>query len=552
MFTEQPAPPSPVTEVQVQRADATLAQTDAPVPAASRVATPEALPTPVAEPVAPPAPAPVAEPTPAPAPTPSAAPAAPAVSAEAAKAQRQREVEQTLLELTRKAQAQQQEQQQQQAAIDTAKYGEAGELEAAEKVINNPALPANVRAALMKRLQAKQGKGTLAQKPGKPGKPAIAPTAPTEIGRSQDESSNARDYTTAPLVPFSQAQLQARLGQLIGRNLNFAFPLSVSAPITSMFGWRIHPISGLPRFHRGIDFGAPIGTPIVAAKAGRVETAAALDGYGLTVVVQHGKTQQTLYAHLSQIYVQPGELVKKGQLLGLVGSTGNSTGPHLHFEIHEMTSEGWVALDPAIAMSGAIALAQNPQALQAAARKPQSFNLSLSGLLNLNLPSQTLPFFSWGNTVLSGLPLSTAVQPADLSGSGLQVSLSLLPPALPELGWLLSPFVETLTSELAIALPGIVNRPQQFSFQALPALTKVPAAALQPQAPLPNPATVRLATTQSVPTFTIAQTAPTPGRVSPLPQSQALPTVRDRSEIPTYDLQRLQLSTRRVKPLDGG
>ena len=141
-----------------------------------------------------------------------------------------------------------------------------------------------------------------------------------------------------------------------GINSEFMFPLTIPAPITSLFGWRIHPISGDRRFHAGTDLGAPLGTPVLAAHAGNVEIADYLGGYGLTVVLNHNKfTQQTLYAHLSEIFVKPGEVVEQGTVIGLVGSTGNSTGPHLHFEVRQLTNNGWVATDPSLQIEGALA-----------------------------------------------------------------------------------------------------------------------------------------------------------------------------------------------------
>ncbi|MBE9042611.1 peptidoglycan DD-metalloendopeptidase family protein [Oscillatoriales cyanobacterium LEGE 11467] len=125
------------------------------------------------------------------------------------------------------------------------------------------------------------------------------------------------------------------------------FPLSIPAPITSAFGWRIHPVLGTARMHTGTDIGAPMGTPVVAALAGRVAISDFLGGYGLAVVLEHEKgTTETLYGHLSEVFVQAGETVKKGDPIGRVGSTGLSTGPHLHFEVRKMTEEGWVNLDP--------------------------------------------------------------------------------------------------------------------------------------------------------------------------------------------------------------
>jgi len=124
------------------------------------------------------------------------------------------------------------------------------------------------------------------------------------------------------------------------------FPLKSWAPITSVFGWRSHPISQTWRLHTGTDLGAFWGTPVVAAFSGTVEVADVLDGYGVTVVLYHAqRNQQTLYAHLSEIFVKPGEFIAQGTVLGRVGSTGNSTGPHLHFELRELQDGGWVALD---------------------------------------------------------------------------------------------------------------------------------------------------------------------------------------------------------------
>lgn len=138
------------------------------------------------------------------------------------------------------------------------------------------------------------------------------------------------------------------------------FPLPVAAALTSGFGWRIHPISGDRRFHSGIDLGAPSGTPVLSALAGRVVAAGDMGGYGLAVVVQADSAQQqNLYAHLSAIAVKPGDRVEQGSVLGLVGSTGNSTGPHLHFETLLSTTEGWTAVDP-IAAATAASVAQAP------------------------------------------------------------------------------------------------------------------------------------------------------------------------------------------------
>jgi murein DD-endopeptidase MepM/ murein hydrolase activator NlpD len=130
-------------------------------------------------------------------------------------------------------------------------------------------------------------------------------------------------------------------------NEDYVFPLSIPASISSLFGWRMHPIHQSWRFHSGTDLAAPMGTPVLATQAGRVAVSDFLGGYGLTVILRHGEgTLESRYAHLSQITVRPGEWVEQGEVIGLVGSTGTSTGPHLHFEIRQLTGEGWVAMDP--------------------------------------------------------------------------------------------------------------------------------------------------------------------------------------------------------------
>ena len=124
------------------------------------------------------------------------------------------------------------------------------------------------------------------------------------------------------------------------------YPLSSPAPTTSGFGWRTHPITGTRRFHSGVDIGAPMGAPVVAAGTGIVMSSGWLGGYGKAIVIQHNGVQQTLYGHLSEVFVEPGQRIEQGTVIGRVGSTGNSTGPHLHFETKVATSDGWVAIDP--------------------------------------------------------------------------------------------------------------------------------------------------------------------------------------------------------------
>lgn len=109
--------------------------------------------------------------------------------------------------------------------------------------------------------------------------------------------------------------------------------LPIIAEITSNYGWRTHPVLGYERFHAGVDFGADYGTPIHAAEHGTVIFAGWYGGYGNAVILDHGGAITTLYAHASELYVQEGQTVTRGQAIATVGSTGLSTGPHLHFEV---------------------------------------------------------------------------------------------------------------------------------------------------------------------------------------------------------------------------
>jgi len=114
-------------------------------------------------------------------------------------------------------------------------------------------------------------------------------------------------------------------------------PIKVSDPgqIASGFGYRVHPVFKTERFHAGIDFTSPIGTPIYATGNGTVERAdAESSGYGLCVRINHGFGYLTLYAHMSKILVTPGQKVRRGQVIGLLGNSGLSTGPHCHYEVH--------------------------------------------------------------------------------------------------------------------------------------------------------------------------------------------------------------------------
>lgn len=116
----------------------------------------------------------------------------------------------------------------------------------------------------------------------------------------------------------------------------FLFPVATSgfACVTDPYGYRTNPITGNYQLHNGIDLAANRGTPIYAAKTGTVSTAASGYGWGNYVVINHGDGYSTLYAHQDYYIVSEGETVTQGQVIGYVGSTGNSTGPHLHFTVY--------------------------------------------------------------------------------------------------------------------------------------------------------------------------------------------------------------------------
>ncbi len=109
----------------------------------------------------------------------------------------------------------------------------------------------------------------------------------------------------------------------------------VAGTMTSPFGWRSDPLQGKQRFHSGIDIGAPHGTPVYTPQDGVVIFSGTHGGYGNVVVVQHAGDLFTLYGHNSYLMVKQGDRVGKGQMISLVGSTGRSTGPHLHFEVRQ-------------------------------------------------------------------------------------------------------------------------------------------------------------------------------------------------------------------------
>lgn len=114
---------------------------------------------------------------------------------------------------------------------------------------------------------------------------------------------------------------------------NGSWPVPGYSTISSPYGYRIHPVLGVKKFHTGIDIPAPTGTPVVSVSGGKVIFSGVQGAYGNTVMVQHDNGLVSLYAHNSALCVKVGDRVEKGQLIAKIGSTGRSTGPHLHFEI---------------------------------------------------------------------------------------------------------------------------------------------------------------------------------------------------------------------------
>jgi murein DD-endopeptidase MepM/ murein hydrolase activator NlpD len=130
-----------------------------------------------------------------------------------------------------------------------------------------------------------------------------------------------------PGAKMPREDLRLALGEL------FIYP--VRGRLTSPFGWRNDPISGVRRYHAAIDLAAPLGTPIKAAMDGRVSTVGTNSVYGKYIIVSHNGAYQTMYAHLNRVSVSQGAYVTQGSKLGEVGSTGYSTGPHLHFAVYK-------------------------------------------------------------------------------------------------------------------------------------------------------------------------------------------------------------------------
>lgn len=172
---------------------------------------------------------------------------------------------------------------------------------------------------------------------GQQGALSYAPPTETLIGESRAESNQPRAAVAYPpdmgseqpdaLPKNGRSNLGApNIGRSEEQNLT-------EARLSDGFGPRIHPITHQPQFHTGQDIAVPFGTPIVAAYAGRVKFVGWARNAGLMVALDHGEGYVTHYDHMSQALVSQNQVVSEGQIIGRVGSTGRSTGPHLHFEV---------------------------------------------------------------------------------------------------------------------------------------------------------------------------------------------------------------------------
>jgi murein DD-endopeptidase MepM/ murein hydrolase activator NlpD len=141
--------------------------------------------------------------------------------------------------------------------------------------------------------------------------------------------------------------------------------------LASGFGYRIDPVYKTVKMHAGLDFAAPQGTPIYATANGVVKTAGNLgNGYGNHVVLNHGYGYETLYGHMFKVKVKPGERIKRGEIIGWVGSTGKSTGPHCHYEVHKNGRH----LDPVYFFYNDLSPEQYDRLLKMSSSSNQSFD----------------------------------------------------------------------------------------------------------------------------------------------------------------------------------
>ena len=151
--------------------------------------------------------------------------------------------------------------------------------------------------------------------------------------RKQEEMARAAAAAAAAAKAGSGGSSASAGAPVVSGNGTFTHPCPGMTYISSEFGWRAQPLPGASSNHKGMDFAAPTGTPIYAAAAGTVTSASYSGNAGNLIVINHGNGLQTYYMHCHAMYVSAGQTVSKGQNIGAVGTTGNSTGQHLHFQV---------------------------------------------------------------------------------------------------------------------------------------------------------------------------------------------------------------------------
>jgi murein DD-endopeptidase MepM/ murein hydrolase activator NlpD len=171
-----------------------------------------------------------------------------------------------------------------------------------------------------------------------PGAASVMDYITTESGATWSAEGLGRQLDSLSSQITEQKDWLAMLDLVLTKRVGVEAGLPTFNPVTypylsSSFGWRRNPVSGRHAMHEGLDFAAPKGTPIHAASGGVVTEARYVPGYGKLVEINHGNGLVTRYAHASSIAVKTGDLIEKGQLIARVGSTGRSTGSHLHFEV---------------------------------------------------------------------------------------------------------------------------------------------------------------------------------------------------------------------------
>ncbi len=183
--------------------------------------------------------------------------------------------------------------------------------------------------------------------PGAPA-PLASPAALPQPGRPVRPDGVPSEVAVGDLTP-------ARLVQPVGlaSTEGWLHPLPIEAQEQSPWGWRWSAARGTWRMHTGVDLIVPAGTPVLAARSGRVVLAEEVNGYGLTVLLDHGDGWQTLYAHLQRMVVAAGERIGRGQQLGRVGDTGRASTPHLHLELRRRSERGVLAVTPTVLLQAA-------------------------------------------------------------------------------------------------------------------------------------------------------------------------------------------------------